>query len=292
MLVLGGSGLLGHAVAAELARRGAAFDAPARAAFDLWDLAAIPARLAALCPAAVLHLAGFTDVAGAEDPDHGPAVVRLNAEAPAVLAEACAQAAIPFAHVSTDYVFDGRKRTPYREDDGVNPLQVYGLSKLDGERAVLALEPRALVIRVATLFGPGRPRRPAYVDAILAQARARAAHGGGVLEVVEPPVASPTYAPDAAPALLDLMRLGASGIVHVANEGGASRLELARATVELGGLSDRVEVRPRPDLPGALARPPYSVLDTGKLERLLGRRLPPWRDALARYIDGLRVGER
>jgi dTDP-4-dehydrorhamnose reductase len=284
--VLGGTGLLGHAVIEELARRGRAATAPPRAVFDLADGPAIGSRLKALRPAAIVNLAGFTDVAAAEHPENRSAAIALNAHLPGLLAAACAHLAIPFVHVSTDYVFDGVKRTPYLEDDPVNPSQVYGATKLEGERAAIAANPRVLIARVSTLYGPGRPQRPAYVDAILAQARARAAEGGGAVEVVEPPVASPTYAPDVAPALIDLMDRGATGIVHVVNDGAASRLELATATVALAGLGDRVAVRVRPEPPNALRRPAYSVLDTTKLLGLIGRKLPPWSDGLARYLRG------
>jgi dTDP-4-dehydrorhamnose reductase len=284
ILVLGGTGLLGHAVAAELTRRGRAFTAPPRAALDLLDAPGLALRLEALRPAAILNLSGFTDVGAAERPENRSAAIALNAELPGLLAAACARLAVPFVHVSTDYVFDGAKAAPYLEDDPVHPLQVYGATKLEGERAALAANPRGLILRVSTLYGPVRPQRPAYVDAILAQARARAAEGGGALTVVEPPVSSPTYAPDVAPALVDLFERGAAGIVHVVNDGAASRLELAAAAVSLAGLADRVTVGVRPEPPNTLRRPAYSVLDTGKLFRLIGRRLPPWKDALARYI--------
>jgi len=282
--VLGGTGLLGRAVAAELTRRGRAFIAPPRAALDLADAAAIGGRIEALRPSAIVNLAGFTDVAAAERPENRSAATALNAVLPGLLAAACARLAIPFVHVSTDYVFDGAKRAPYLEDDPVNPAQVYGATKLEGETAAIAGNPRVLIVRVSTLYGPGRPQRPAYVDAILAQARARAAEGGGAIEVVEPPVASPTYAPDVAPALVELMDRCAIGIVHVVNDGAASRLELATAAVALAGFGERVTVRVRPEPPSGLRRPAYSVLDTAKLLGLIGRKLPPWRDGLARYV--------
>jgi len=287
ILLLGGTGLLGRAVAAELTRRRRAFAAPARNEFDLQDVAAIPARLEALHPAAVLNTSGFTDVAAAERPENNEAATLLNADVPAALAAACERFAIPFVHVSTDYVFDGAKAAPYREGDPVHPLQHYGATKLEGERAAIANAPRVLILRVSTLYGPDRAHRPAYVDAILAQARAYAAAGGGALSVVERPVSSPTYAPDVAPVLLDLLDRGASGIVHTVNDGAASRLELARATVALAGLSYRVEVGVRPEPPNTLARPAYSVLDTAKLMTLLGRKLPAWEDGLARYLQRL-----
>jgi dTDP-4-dehydrorhamnose reductase len=282
--VLGGTGLLGRAVTAELTRRGRPFTAPTRGELDLSQGPATVARLEALGPAAIVNLAGFTDVGAAERPENKTAAVALNAELPGVLAAACARLAIPFVHVSTDYVFDGARKVPYLEDDPVNPTQVYGATKLDGETAAIAENARVLIVRVSTLYGPGRPQRPAYVDAILSQARARAAEGGGAIEVVEPPVSSPTYAPDVAPALIDVMDRGTTGIVHVVNDGAASRLELATATVALAGLAGSVAVRVRPEPPGGLQRPAYSVLDTTKLHGLIGRKLPPWKDALGRYV--------
>lgn len=286
-LLLGGTGILGHATAAALARRKRPFDAPPRTELDLADA---PARIAATRPAIVFNLAGFTDVGAAERPEHHDEAQRLNAALPEALAHACARAEIPLVHVSTDYVFDGAKRDPYLETDPVAPLQVYGRTKLDGERAVLAAHPNALVIRVSTLYGPGRPQKPAYVDAILGQALPYEVTGGGVLEVVEAPVSSPTYAPDVAEALLDLADRNVTGLVHVVNDGAASRLELARATLAASYLADRVIVKTKPEPAGSLRRPAYSVLDTARLRSLLGRALPPWRDALSRYIELLRVG--
>jgi dTDP-4-dehydrorhamnose reductase len=287
VLILGGTGLLGRAMTAELTRRGRAFTAPPRAALDLLRLTELGGHLDAIRPAAVLNLAAFTDVNAAEADENRSAATLLNAELPGVLAAETARLNVPFVHVSTDYVFDGTQSAPYLEDDPVNPTQVYGATKLAGESAARAANSAVLISRVSTLYGPGRPQRSAYVDAILSQARALAA-GGGELAVVEPPVSSPTYAPDVAPALLELLDCGASGIVHTVNDGAASRLELALAAVALAGLSDRVAVRARPAPADGLRRPAYSVLGTGKLEALIGRKLPPWKDALARYIEGAR----
>jgi dTDP-4-dehydrorhamnose reductase len=281
VLVLGGTGRLGSALQAECAARRMPCVAPAHAALDLDDPGAIPKQLAAHDAGAVINAAGFTDVDAAERPEHRASAIRRNAEGPGALARACARAGIDYVHVSTDYVFDGASSSPYREDDPVRPIQVYGASKLEGERAVAQAYPEALIARVSTLYGLAR--RPAYVDKILAAARAR---GEGALDVVVHPVSSPTYAVDVAPALLDLLARKASGIVHVVNDGAASRLELAQEVVTLAGLAGRVALRARPEAAGALARPAYSVLDTAKLQSLLGRRLPPWKDALARYLAG------
>jgi dTDP-4-dehydrorhamnose reductase len=287
ILLLGGTGLLGRATAAELTRRGRTFDAPDRAELDLTAIGAVPPAIEARRPSAIVNLAAFTDVAGAEKTESLQPATLLNVALPAALAAAASRLGIPMVHISTDYVFDGAKRTPYEEDDPVRPIQVYGRTKLDGERAALAAHRGLLVLRVSTLYGPHRAHRPAYVDAILAQARALAGKGGGELAVVVPPVSSPTYAPDVAPVLLDLLDRGVTGIVHTVNDGAASRLELAAAAVRLAGFADRVTVVPRPEPPNTLERPAYSVLGTAKLKGLLGRVLPPWEDAVARYVEML-----
>ncbi|HEX4822824.1 MAG TPA: NAD(P)-dependent oxidoreductase [Candidatus Polarisedimenticolaceae bacterium] len=283
LLVLGATGRLGRAVTAELDRRGIAHDAPSHVALDLFDHYSIWQWRFSMKISGVINVAGFTDVDAAERPEHRVRAQRLNAETPHAIAEYCAAVEIPLVHISTDYVFDGEQDAPYREEDAVNPLQFYGVSKLDGERGVTAANPKALIVRVSTLYG--LPERPAYVDKILAAARAK---GEGALEVVELPVSSPTYAVDLAPVLLDLMDKGVSGIVHAVNDGGVSRLDLARAVVEVAGLGEKVELRTRPPRDGDLRRPAYSVLGTDKLHSLLGHRLPPWKDALVRYLGSLR----
>jgi len=206
----------------------------------------------------------------------------LNRDAPRELARACRRLGLPFIHVSTDYVFDGESTRPYREDDAAAPLQVYGESKLEGEHAVVRAHRQALVVRTSTLYGPGPRERPHYVDAILRQAREKRR-----IEVVRLPVSSPTHAPDLAWGIVELLVREASGLVHVVNEGGCSRLELATETVRMAGLSDAVEVRERPEPAGGLLRPAYSVLDTSRFHELTGRSMHPWQEALQTYIQDL-----
>jgi len=280
LLLVGGSGMLGRAVRAEAERRGVSPLCPPRSELDLEAPEAARAAVQKLAPAVVVNVAAWTDVAGAERPELRERVFRINRDGPWALAEACRSVGALFVQMSTDYVFDGAKRTPYAEEDRPNPLQVYGRSKLEGERAALAAHPDTLVVRSSTLYGPGRQGRPHYVEAILAQA-ARTSR----IEVVETPVSSPTYTVDLAAAILDLIeRAPAGGILHAVNEGASSRLELARATIEEAGLAGEVEVSGRPDPGGGVLRPSYSVLATSKLEKLLGRRLRPWREALRDYL--------
>jgi dTDP-4-dehydrorhamnose reductase len=280
VLVLGASGLLGGALVTELARRGIACFAPTRREMDLAETGAIGRALEAAAPDAVLNAAAFTDVTRAETPECRDIVLRVNRDAPSALSRACGDAGVPFVLFSTDYVFDGSRHVPYVEEDPPAPLQVYGLSKLEAERAVLEAHPRALIVRTSTLFGPGRHRRPTFVDTVLRMARQMP-----VVGIVESPVASPTYTPDLAAAALDLLEAGATGVVHAVNEGAASRLELARAVVEGAGLSGIVEVRVQPEPPGGALWPRFSALSGARFARIAGRPLRAWRDALSEYLE-------
>jgi dTDP-4-dehydrorhamnose reductase len=243
-LVLGCTGQLGPALVRELEARGAAVAAPPEAEVDL------------------LH-SDLGAVVGAASPT---AVIR----------------GIPLVHVSTDYVFDGRNQEPYREEDPTAPLQAYGRTKLDGERAVIAAHPSALVVRTSTLFGTNRRGGSNYIAAVLARATAAPA-----LEVVRLPVSSPTYAPDLGRGILRLLDAGAAGLVHVVNSGGCSRLELATEAVRLAGLAGRVEIRERPAATTGAPRPAYSVLDTARYTALTGDSMRPWQEAVRDYVEEL-----
>lgn len=280
ILVLGRWGLLGSAMATLLERLGRPHRLVSPAELDLGRPETVATAVNALAPDAVVNAAAFTDVNKAELPEHRSEVFRVNRDGPGALAQACSARGIPLVHVSTDYVFDGSKTEPYVEDDPVGPLQVYGESKLEGERRVFDAFPDALVVRTSTLYGSGRPGRPHYVDAIASQARQR-----NRLEVVESPVSSPTYAPDLAEAILALFDAAATGVVHAVNDGACSRLELSRAIVESMGLAETVEVCTRAEPEGTLQRPAFSALSTARLASLTGRPPRPWRTALDDYLS-------
>lgn len=279
VLVIGELGLLGEALRRELERRHQAHLVPTLAELDLTREESVAEYVDRRKPGAVVNAAAFTDVARAELPEHHDEVMRVNRDGPGWLASVCARHDLPLVHVSTDYVFDGRKTAPYREDDPVAPLQVYGRSKLEGERAVLAMHEAALVTRTSTLFGPGRRSRPHYVDAVLRQAER-----GGAISLVRLPVSSPTYAPDLAAALLRLLAVGARGVVNVVNRGACSRFELAREAIRLAGYESRVTLTERSESPDGPGRPAYSVLDLTRYTRLTGAPMRTWQDALAEFV--------
>jgi dTDP-4-dehydrorhamnose reductase len=234
----------------------------------------------------IVNCAAFTDVDGAEDEPE--AARRANALGPGCLAALAAELGSHLIHLSSDYVFDGRPGRPCLESDPPEPLSVYGLSKAEGEAAILAACPSAIVLRSAWLFGGGRRD---FVAAILARLRA-----GQKSRVVSDQTGSPTWSRDLAGALVDLIEgggRGARGIYQYAGLGAASRYELALAIREealgLGLISAPAEIEAvtSADYPTRARRPSYSVLSCRRLAEELGIRPPAWRDGLHRYMEGL-----
>lgn len=223
----------------------------------------------------VINCAGYTDVDGAQA--HPEAAMAVNAAGVEAVAQACAAAGKHLLHVSTDYVFDGAKGAPYREDDPPAPLSVYGRSKLEGEIRARKALPGVLIVRSAWLFGSGRP---SFVDKVIGRVRS-----GKEARVVTDQVGSPTYAADLAEALIWLSRRRVGGLLHVVNSGRASRYELARQAVRLAGLDqDMVKPVASAEYKRPAPRPANSVLETRRFARLHGGALPPWLDALGRYL--------
>jgi len=260
---------------------GSAVRAAAPATFELValrhaDLAieddpAVERAVARERPDWIVNCAGFTQVDRAEaEPE---AAQRVNAIGAANLARAARQAGARLLHISTDYVFDGRAHRPYREDDPVAPLNVYGRSKLAGEQAIRDILPQAhLIVRTQWLFGVGGPN---FVATILRLARERPE-----LKVVNDQHGRPTYAPDLAVALWKLIACEARGTVHCANAGAATWFDLATAAVAAAGLRASVVPCSTVDMPRPAPRPRFSVLDCTRYEGLVGSPLRPWQAAL------------
>jgi len=282
LLIAGAGGMLGHALQAVCSQRDRSFFAPVESEFDITsvqEVSRVVTSFAALHPGGVLvNAAAYTNVERAEDdPETAFAVNRTGAR---LLAHAAARAGLPFVHVSTDFVFDGTKKGAYTEDDVPNPLSVYGVSKLAGERVVLAANPRALIVRTAWVFGPYGSNFPTKI--------LERASGSIAITVVNDEAGSPTYTLDLAAGILDLLNAGASGIYHLAGSGSCTRDEMAREILCLAGL-DAVMVAPAPasTFPSKAPRPANSVLDCSKAAAL-GVTMPDWRDALARFVPTVR----
>jgi len=275
-IILGGlSGLLGRPLTAALEKKGFAVWPTGRSEFDPCDASALGKALADYKPTHLFNTVAYTAVDKAEDEPE--AAYALNRDLPALLAEACRRAGVRLVHYSTDFVFDGQKGAPYVEGDPTHPESVYGASKLAGEQAILDQNPSdCQILRTAWLFGPGKKN---FVTTMLGLAKDRE-----TLNVVADQIGCPTSTLDLAEWSADVAVTAANGIIHAVGGGQASWCELAAAAVATANLPCRVLPIPSQAYPQKAKRPSYSVLDTGKLARAIGRSPRPWREAVRDYV--------
>jgi dTDP-4-dehydrorhamnose reductase len=283
LLLLGGSGQVGTELQALPLPRGVEVVA---GALDLTDRDAIDSVIAERSWSAVINAAAYTDVDRAESEE--AKALAVNGEAPARLAAATSRLGIPLVHISTDYVFDGRKGAPYVESDAPSPLNAYGRTKLAGEQGVATGNPRHLIVRTSWVYSPFRRN---FVRTILRLASER-----DRLTIVADQRGCPTAAQDVANVCLSLaLRCASSpesgpyGLYHFAGGGEATWHEFAKAIVELGRLPRAIEVAPiaTEDYPTPAKRPADSRLDCGALERDFQIEPRPWRKALKDTLDRL-----
>ena len=227
LLITGATGTLGRAFARICEERGIAHRVTSRAELDIADPVSVHRMLTTAQPWAVVNTAGFVRVADAER--ERDACFRENSFGPEQLAMGCAAAGIPLVTFSSDLVFDGLAGRPYVEGDAANPTSVYGASKREAERRVLAAHPDSLVIRTSAFFGPWDPHNFVW-NALTALGRGDAFHASGDA------VVSPTYVPDLVHATLNLLVDGERGLWHVANSGEASWAEFADMAAAGAGL--------------------------------------------------------
>jgi dTDP-4-dehydrorhamnose reductase len=285
-LLLGGSGQVGEEFRTLAFPKNVEVVAPGHAELELEDPRAIARMIAAEPWSAVINAAAYTDVDRAESEE--AVAFAVNAEAPSRLAAETACRGISLIHISTDYVFDGRKGAPYVEQDEVAPLNVYGRSKLAGERGVQAANPRHVILRTSWVYSPHRKN---FVRTVLRLAAERER-----LTVVADQRGCPTAARDIAKVCLEVaMRCAVEpkrapyGIYHFAGAGEATWFELAKAIVELA--ADRLFRSPQVlpirsiDYPTPAMRAADTRLDCTAVVREFGIELRPWRQALADTID-------
>ena len=245
-----------------------------RRSLDLADAEALRRAVRELEPDAIVNAAAYTAVDKAETEE--ALALRVNGEAPGVLAEEARRCGALLVHYSTDYVFDGSSERPYREDDPVRPLGAYGRTKLDGETRIRASGCRHLIVRTAWVYGEGGN----FVRAILRQARA-----GKSLRVVNDQFGAPTWARDIAAVTAALLTNEREGTYHVSAAGVTSWCEVALEVLRLSGLEVQVDGVTTAQYGAKAPRPRYSVLDNGRL-RATG--IPPigaWPERLAIHLQ-------
>lgn len=274
-LVFGGTGIVGRATVRAARGRGWAALGLARGQADITDRGRVERMIDLFRPQLVVNCAAFTQVDACES--ERERAFRVNGVAAGEVAAAAAAAGAHVIHLSTDYVFDGEGREPYREEDPTAPRSVYGASKLDGEERVLNAAPAALVVRTSWVFGAGGAN---FVDSM----RRLIARGQNPLRVVADQLGAPTWAGFLARALLDLGESGASGRVHYQNREPVSWFDFAREIARACGASVEVVPVATAEFPRPAPRPAYSVLSVERFETLTGRPVEGWRAGLELHV--------
>jgi dTDP-4-dehydrorhamnose reductase len=276
VLVAGAGGMLGSDVNEAIAARDHTVFALTRGELDITRSTDVEHAFAALRPDAVVNCAAWTDVDGAEANE--PEAMRVNDSAAALVSATAAARGAKVLYVSSDYVFDGRKREPYVESDLPAALSAYGRSKQAGETSVSIANPRHFVVRSSWLFGA---RGPNFVETMLRIGREQPE-----VIVVSDQVGSPTYTPHLAAAIAQLIEGDEFGIHHIAAAGRCSWFEFAQEIFDQEGLETRVMAGTTEMLGRPAPRPAYSVLASERRDPIL---LPPWRVGLSEYLAARRA---
>lgn len=269
--LFGASGLLGQELVREM--NGEQLTALSVEDADLRDHARVRDVIRDSRPEWVLLLAAYTDVDGCES--NRDLAFAVNCEGAVNVARAAQEAGSRLMFISTDYVFDGAKRSPYQVGDARCPTSVYGESKARAEEQLLNILPEVCIVRTSWLFGHGGKCFPATILKLVSTRPE--------LSVVNDQRGSPTYTPDLASALVKLCRANAQGLVHITNSGNCTWYELATAIVRMSGLPAIVEPVTTAEFPRPARRPAYSVLSPDSLHGY-DIHMPDWQDALRRYL--------
>lgn len=274
-LITGNLGQLGRAIERLATTRGLSFSGSDVGTLDISDRTQVEEWVQRHRPRTLINCAAFTAVDDCEDNESQ--AESINGVAVGHLAEACRRYDCRLIHISTDYVFAGTGSRPYRESDSIGPTSAYGRSKLIGER-MASKAPQYLIVRTAWLYGVGGRN---FVEAI----RSQVERGNQEMQVVADQRGCPTFCDDLAEAILDLAEGPAEGVIHAVNSGETTWHGFATEIVRLMGSSISILPVTTEAFPRPAPRPAYSVLDTTVLQKSLGRPMPSWKDALARYMD-------
>jgi dTDP-4-dehydrorhamnose reductase len=286
ILLIGANGQLGWEVARRAHMAGLRCDALGKDELDVTEPDAVFRAVSRLSPSVAINAAAYTNVDRAESDASAFAV---NRDGVAHVAQACGAADIPLIHISTDYVFDGCKRTPYTEDDPVSPLGAYGRSKLAGEEVVRECCPKHVILRTAWLYGIHGHN---FVKTMLRLGAERER-----IRVVNDQYGNPTFAGDLAEVILMLAQRMEPGIwpdqgfgtFHCAGAGMTTWCDLARAVFDIAGPKLRhlpeIEAIATADYPTPAKRPQYSVLDCSRLARTHDIVMRPWKLGLVEMLE-------
>jgi dTDP-4-dehydrorhamnose reductase len=270
--IFGASGLLGKALIREW--KGDVVTGLSSRDADIRDEKCVLEVVRRTRPEWIVLSAAYTDVDGCES--NAETACAVNRNGAVNVARAANERGARLLFLSSDYVFDGKKTTPYETNDPRNPQSVYGQTKAEAEIKLLALMPECCIVRTSWLFGVGGRCFP---DTILKLAASRSA-----LDVVDDQRGTPTYTVDLARTIVSLCRQSAEGIVHATNAGACSWFEFAQQIVRSAGLTASVRPTSSEQMARPAPRPAYSVLSPSSLDEL-GITMPSWQAALSRYLE-------
>lgn len=277
VFVTGVKGQLGYDVVKELEKRGLEAIGVDIDEMDITDASSVDEVITKANPDAVIHCAAYTAVDAAED--NVDLCRRVNADGPMNIAKVCKKLDIPMVQISTDYVFDGQGTRPWEPDDVCGPLSVYGLTKYEGEQAVISTLDKYFIVRIAWVFGINGKN---FVKTMLSLGQTR-----DYLTVVNDQFGSPTYTYDLAKLLVDMVQSDKYGIYHATNEGVCTWYEFACEIFKMAGMNVKVDPVTSDNYPTKAKRPSNSRMSKDKLTENGFERLPRWQDALERYLKEL-----
>ena len=240
-------------------------------------------------PAYFINCGAYTQVDKAEEDQE--AAFLINTSGPSNLAEICKDTSCVLIHISTDYVFDGNNSSPYNESDATHPVSIYGKSKLEGELRILEINPDAYIIRTAWLYSQFGKN---FLKTIYNLAKSKPE-----LNVVEDQIGTPTFAPDLAKAIDDIIDKSYQdkkanhfpGIYHFTNEGVASWFDFAKAITSYGKFNCIINAIGSDQFPTPAKRPSYSLLDKTKIKSKFQINIPYWRDSVKNCVNLLKQSE-
>lgn len=276
ILVTGNKGQLGHDVVLEAKKRGIDPVGVDVAEMDITDQGQVERTISRGNYDGVVHCAAWTAVDKAEEPELFETVEAVNALGTGYIAKVCKELDIPLMYFSTDYVFDGQGTTPWKEDDVKNPLNVYGITKSEGEDYVNE-NPKSYTLRISWVFGESGSN---FIKTML-----RLAKDHKTITVVDDQVGLPTYTKDLARLVVDMIQTDKYGTYHVSNTGDyISWYEFAKEIFKQAGKKIKVVPVGSDQYPAKAKRPTNSRMDLSKLENTGFTPLPSWKDALQRYL--------
>ncbi|MEO0258902.1 MAG: dTDP-4-dehydrorhamnose reductase [candidate division WOR-3 bacterium] len=277
-LLFGSEGQLGRELALEIEKKGYNLIKLSHKELDITDEKKVKEVILDYSPDFTINATAYNNVDQAEI--ESQKAFAVNAEAVRNMAIWVHKTHGILVHFSTDYVFDGEKGAPYTTNDEPNPINTYGKSKLQGELYIKEILNRYFIIRVSWVFGFGKTNFPLKL--------LEWAKDNKILRVAEDQFNAPTYTVDCAKYVMELILKGKFGLYHLTNSGYCSRYEWAKLILNEWGYEGEILPAKTEDFPSLAKRPKFTVLDCSKFESETGLRMPPWQDAVKRFIQELK----